>query len=225
MRSTKTNYDAQAGYKRGLLAVNAKPATTAHAQIYNRIRMLADSHGQQISAGGNEERLSAIQAERLKMEREKIRNLNQHLAQEAASRYQSYSDKLRQRYESNPTLRLAHIMDASARFDALDKGAVNAMANEFLAGTREPASEYELLETIKRLPKHEIVKEYARRDDYALWTREGKEYHQEMTRYATMGDKMPFTNDDGDLITADVNDLYMPTQYSPREIAEQSHTA
>ena len=224
VKSTKTNNDSEIGFKRGLAAVGAKPASPSHAQIYNRIVMLAETHGGKISEGGNEERLREIFRERLEMEKEKVRNLNQHLAQEAAAKYQSHSDKIRQRYESNPTARLADIMDAQARFSAMDKGTVNAVANEFLSGARAPRSEYEILEALKRLPKHELAKEYEKRNDFALWTEEGKQAHAEMVRFATMGDKLPFVSEDGSLITASANDVYAPPEYTPREIAQRTAT-
>ena len=224
MKSTKTNNDAEIGFRRGLAAVGAKPASPSHAQIYNRIVTLAETHGGKISEGGNEERLREIFRERLEIEKGKIRNLNQHLAQEAAQKFQSHSDKIRQRYDSNPTLRLSHILDAQTRFQAMDKGKINAIANEFVAGTRTPNSEYEILECLKKVPKHELAKEYEKRDDFALWTDEGKQAHAEMTRFATMGDKLPFVAEDGSFITASANDVYAPPEYTPREIAQRTAT-
>ena len=224
MKSTKTDFSVEVGFKRGLLAAGAKPATSRHAAIRNKIDHLADAHGAQLSAGGNTDRLNEIFRERLEIEKGRIRSLNQELARDAAARVASFSEGIKRRYETNPSARVADILDSQARIGLMDKGQLTVMADELLSGARTPKHEYELIEVIKRLPKHELKAEYARRDDIALWLPEGKEAFEEMRRYATLGDRLAFEAEDGAFISASVNDLYAPPQYTPREMAERAST-
>lgn len=224
MRTRKSVPGSAVGFIRGLESVGAKPATSSHATIYNRLHTIAEGHGQQLSAGGNAERLDDIFRERLEIEKGKLRSINRGMAQDAAAKFTSFSESIKKRYESNPAARMADILDAQARVGLMDKGQVNTVADELLSGARAPRSEYELIEIIKRAPKHALKDEYARRDDIALWLPEGKAAFAEMQRYATLGDRMAFESEDGEFMSAGVNDLYKPTEYSPREMAERAAT-
>lgn len=185
---------------------------------------MSEAHGGAVSEGGNEDKLREIYRERLELEKAKLRTLNQHMAQEAAARYASYSERLEKRYETNPTSRLADIMDAQARFAVMDKNAANAIASEFLSGTKKPRSEYEILEALKRVPKHALAEEYAKRGDFAMWTQEGQDAHDDMKRFALMGDKIAFQAEDGSHISAAAEDVYSPPEYTARDMAERHST-
>ena len=209
------------GYLRGLEEIGAKPANTSYTTIYNRVHTMAQNHGEQVSAGANADKLQAIAQEKIAIHKDQVRRLNSEAARLAAGRLGDLSKSIRDRYETNPTKKLADIMDAQARIGSLNKAQATAMAEDILSGDREPNSEYELLELTKNLPKHEITKEYRNKDDFALWTAEGKAAFAEMQTYATMGDRIPFTTADGDVIGVDPEDLYAPPTYSPREVAER----
>ena len=215
----KNRFDSQVGFKRGLVKAGAKPATPSHASVYNKIDMMARADGEKISSGGDADLIRQISGEKLKMYRQKVRDINMSISQEAAARFERVSESIRKRYENNPSARLADIEDARARFGIMGRGEVKAMADAFLSGEKVPRSEYELIETIKHAPKHELSKAYAERDDFAFWVPEGKEAFEQMRTYAQLGDRVPFEAEDGSLIQADLKDLYLPPKLAVEDIA------
>ncbi|HUX42730.1 MAG TPA: hypothetical protein VMV83_16300 [Rectinemataceae bacterium] len=209
------------GFRRGLEAAKAKPATQAHGRIAQQLAAIEADHARRISAGAVPERLAEIAAAKIVMLRAQARQANQQAAQVAARSYQASVDALERKF-SDPTARLAAMEEARLTIGTMDKGALAYWARRIDTGEISPASHYELIVARGILdPDHPLLKRISGEIDPAEWTPEGRQADADMRFYSSLGDNLAYTADDGTRLSVGVQDLYLPVATNVTDQARQ----